>query len=112
MPTTIDYVKTLPQEVVEQIKNDYLNGDTVYAISKRVKLSGGIVNKIVIQTGAYIASRRSVHLVKLEELPTTPYSTNEMHYGTTGAGKYTWESLEPCERQLIKQRNHKELKKI
>jgi hypothetical protein len=40
----------------------------------------------------------------------TPYSLDEMDYGTTPP-VYTWESLEPIERLLIKHKQHKQLSK-
>lgn len=40
----------------------------------------------------------------------TPYSLDEMDYGAT-LPEYTWESLEPVERQLFKHKLHRELSK-
>jgi len=114
MPTTTDYVKTLPAKTIEKIKLDYLNGGTVYRISRDIKLSGGIVNKVLIQTGLYDPHRhnRSAFYIRAEELVIDAYSTDEMDYGYSGQSKYTWQSLNPNERELIKHRNHNELCKL
>ena len=110
MPNTINYLKTLPPETIKKIHDDYLNGVTVWQIAKEIKIYYGIITKIVIGLGIY-EQRGKKYGFKLQELPATPYSINEMHYGTKGKGKYNLHELSFEERRLFKHDNHNELKK-
>ena len=100
MPVTRDYVKELDHKTISSIKSRYANHESCWNIGKALNLSGGIVNKILLQEGCYDPYRfaRSAFYVRAEELVIEAYSNDEMDYGYSGQCKYTYDSLSLVEK--------------
>jgi hypothetical protein len=102
MPVTKNYLEELSSKKIASIKKRYARYESCYAIGKAVGLSGGIVNKILIQTGCYDSYRhcKSAYYIIKEDLIIDAFSSNEMDYGYSGQSKYTYESLSRQEQKI------------
>ena len=54
MAATKDYVKLFGKEIVSEIRLRYSNHESCYTIGRALKISTGIINKILLQTGCMI----------------------------------------------------------
>jgi|TARA_R110000796_G_C14205274_1_gene392427 hypothetical protein len=102
MPVTINYLEEISSKKIASIKVRYARNESCYTIGKAVGLAGGIINKILIQTGCYDPYRyyRSAFYVRDIEFSLEPFSSDEMDYGSSGQSKYTYESLSSQEQKI------------
>ena len=102
MAATKDYVKLFGKEIVSEIRLRYSKHESCYTIGRALKISTGIVNKILLQTGCYDPYRfsRSAFYIKAEDLIIEAYSNDEMDYGYSGQSKYTYKSLSIIEKEM------------
>ena len=96
----------------EMVLHGFSNKEIVELCPAELQYVKTIVAKVRGEAIFNYQKQTSEMRLYLKQNKSAMFSENEMDYGTTMSSKYTWQSLNPNERELIKHRNHKELCKL
>jgi len=104
-----------PKVIKQTIKNDCFKAfDDELTIKEIVDTYGFKENSVKYYRSKYVAEQIYKHTKRSDGYMLgirKAFSVSEMDYGTT-LPTYKWEELEPSERQLTKDKDHKQLSKI
>jgi len=110
MARSVDYTKTLSEEIRQQIRNMYAFSTPFPEIEKATGLTRAIIVKFLMQAGIYVFRETRSHTEMTVERRRSYYSIEKVKYETDVL--YKLHELSGDELLLFKSKEHEELKKI